>query len=96
MAGLILPASSKLRYYGYYAARLTGDSHLAEVAGRSNLNWVNISDVDGYAASVLDGRAAGSCVVNTGNEFFSCDWYCQPFSVIQQKLTTLESLTSSS
>ncbi len=165
---------------------VTGDSHLAEVAGRSNLNWVNISDVDGYAASVLDGCAAGSCVVNTGNEFFSCDssgnkcvlypdyqtrwqklasavqpylgkiaafyildepqwrgatpaaiqasaqlikstfpgkkvmmikagpevtssplippavdwvgfdWYCQPFSVIQQKLTTLESVTASS
>jgi hypothetical protein len=73
MAALTLPASSGLRYYGYYAARLTGDSHLAEVAGRSNLNWVNISDVDGYAASVLAGCAAGSCVVNTGNEFFSCD-----------------------
>ncbi|MBV9854774.1 MAG: hypothetical protein JOY82_09650 [Streptosporangiaceae bacterium] len=71
--GLTLPASSGLRYYGYYAARLTGDSHLPEVAGRSNLNWVNISDVDGYVPDVLGGCAPGSCVVNTGNEFFSCD-----------------------
>jgi hypothetical protein len=71
--GLTLPASSGLRYYGYYAARLTGDSHLPEVAGRSNLNWVNISDVDGYASSVLNGCATGSCVVYTGNEFYSCD-----------------------
>jgi hypothetical protein len=183
--GLTLPASSGLRYYGYYAARLAGDSHLAEVAGRSNLNWVNISDVDGYASTVLNGCASGSCVVNTGNEFYSCnssgddcalypnyaarwqnlanavrpyldkvaafyiqdepqwhgatpasiqtaaqlikstfpdkkvmmieagpevtsslvipsavdwvgfDWYCQPFTTIQQKLSTLESVTAS-
>jgi hypothetical protein len=73
MAGLTLPASSGLRYYGYYAARLTGPSHLAEVAGRSNLNWVNISDVDGYKPGVLNGCAPGSCVVYTGNEFFSCN-----------------------
>jgi hypothetical protein len=65
--------SSGLRYYGYYAARLTGDSHLPEVAGRSNLNWVNLSHVDGYAAGVLAGCAPASCVVYTGNEFFSCD-----------------------
>jgi hypothetical protein len=73
MAGLTLPASSSLRYYGYYAARLTGPSHLAEVAGRSNLNWVNISDVDGYKPKVLNGCAAGSCIVYTGNEFFTCN-----------------------
>jgi hypothetical protein len=73
LAGLTLPSSSKLRYYGYYAARLTGDRHLAEIAGRSNLNWVNISDVDGYVPGVLNGCASDSCVVNTGNEFFSCD-----------------------
>jgi|SRR5579875_3445727 len=73
MTGLTLPSSSGLRYYGYYAARLAGDSHLAEVAGRSNLNWVNISDVDGYKPDVLDGCAADSCVVYTGNEFFSCN-----------------------
>jgi hypothetical protein len=72
-AGLTVAPSSGLRYYGYYAARLTGDSHLPEVAGRSNLNWVNISDVDGYAAGVLAGCAPASCVVYTGNEFFSCD-----------------------
>jgi hypothetical protein len=186
LSGLALPSSSGLRYYGYYAARLTGDSHLAEVAGRSNLNWVNISDVDGYVPDVLNGCASDACVVNTGNEFFSCtssgnncglypnyearwnnlattvkpyldkiaafyildepqwhgatpaeietsaelirstfpgkkvmmieagpkitssltipssvdwvgfDWYCQPFSTIQQKLSTLESLTARS
>lgn len=73
LAGLSLAPSSGLRYYGYYAARLTGPSHLAEVAGRSNLNWVNISDVDGYKAAVLAGCAPHSCVVYTGNEFFSCD-----------------------
>jgi hypothetical protein len=185
-AALALPASSGLRYYGYYAARLSGDSHLAEVAGRSNLNWVNISDVSGYDSSVLAGCAPASCVVYTGNEFFSCnsagnacvlypnyaarwqklanavapyldkiaafyvldepqwrgatpasiqtsaqlikstfpgkkvmmieagpkvtsalvipsavdwvgfDWYCQPFTTIQQKLSTLESITASS
>ncbi len=72
-SGLTLPASSGLRYYGYYAARLAGDSHLPEVAGRSNLNWVNISDEDGYVPDVLGGCAANGCVVNTGNEFFSCD-----------------------
>jgi len=39
-----------LRYFGYFAARLTpsGGDHLAEVADRSNLNWVQISDVDRY------------------------------------------------
>jgi hypothetical protein len=183
-SSLALNASSGLRYYGYYAARLSDTSHLAEVAGRSNLNWVNISDYDGYVPDVLSGCAADGCVVNTGNEFFSCDangdncalygdytarwqnlvsevqpyldkiaafyildepqwhgatpaaiqtaaeaikntfpdkkvmmveagpeitsslvipsavdwvgfdWYCQPFSTIQQKLTTLESITS--
>jgi hypothetical protein len=185
-SGLALDASSNLRYYGYYAARLSGDSHLQEVSGRSNLNWVNISDPDDYDPSVLTGCAADGCVVNTGNEFFQCDaqgnncalygnyvdrwnilaaevkpylndiaafyildepqwhgatpaaiqtaaqqikatfpdkkvmmveagpeitsslvipsavdwvgfdWYCQPFSTIQQKLATLESITSSS
>lgn len=73
MTGLTLPSTSGLRYYGYYAARLAGASHLAEVAGRSNLNWVNISDVDGYDSGVLKGCAPGSCVVYTGNEFFSCN-----------------------
>ncbi|HEY1644060.1 MAG TPA: hypothetical protein VGG35_25575 [Streptosporangiaceae bacterium] len=75
MAGRSLPATSGLRYYGYYAARLGGGpSHLAEVAGRSNLNWVNVSDASGYpsAGTVLSGCAPGSCVVNTGFEFFSC------------------------
>ena len=76
MSGLAVPASSGLRYYGYYAARLGGGpSHLAEVAGRSNLNWVNVSDASGYpnAGTVLSGCAPGSCIVNTGFEFFSCD-----------------------
>jgi hypothetical protein len=53
MSGLSLAAASGLRYYGYYAARLAGGpSHLAEVAGRSNLNWVNISDASGYQTGV--------------------------------------------
>lgn len=76
MSGLSLPPSSGLRYYGYYAARLGGGpSHLAEIAGRSNLNWVNVSDASGYpnAGTVLSGCAPGSCVVNTGFEFFTCD-----------------------
>jgi hypothetical protein len=76
MSGLALPASSGLRYYGYYAARLGGGpSHLAEIAGRSNLNSVNVSDASGYpnAGTVMSRCAPGSCVVNTGFEFFSCD-----------------------
>jgi hypothetical protein len=68
-----LSCTSPLHYYGYYAARLAGGpSHLAEVAGRSNLNWVNISDASGYRADILSGCAPASCVVNTGFEFFSC------------------------
>ena len=69
-----LSCSSPLHYYGYYAARLSGGtSHLAEVAGRSNLNWVTISDASGYRADILSGCAPASCVVNTGFEFFQCN-----------------------
>jgi hypothetical protein len=69
-----LACSSPLHYYGYYAARLAGGpSHLAEVAGRSNLNWVTISDANGYRADILNGCAPASCVVNTGFEFFQCN-----------------------
>ncbi len=68
--------ASSLRYFGYFAARLTaaGGNHLPEVSGRSNLNWVQISDPDRYAPEVLDSCAPGGCVVSTGNEFFrGCD-----------------------
>lgn len=72
-SGQALAAGSALRYYGYYAARLGGGtSHLPEVAGRSNLNWITISDASGYRTDVLNGCAPGSCVVNTGFEFFQC------------------------
>jgi hypothetical protein len=68
------PAGSHLRYVGYFAARQTvaGGDHLAEVAGRSNLNVVTISDPDRYRPEVLAGCAPASCVVYTGNEFFQC------------------------
>ncbi|NKE57860.1 hypothetical protein FXN61_13870 [Lentzea sp. PSKA42] len=66
---------SNLRYYGYFGARLTkaGGNHLPEVRGRSNLNWVQISDVDAYRPEVLNDCAPAGCVVHTGNEFFDCD-----------------------
>jgi hypothetical protein len=64
---------STLRYFGYFAARLTpsGGNHLAEVADRSNLNWVQISDVDAYRPEVLDGCSERGCIVSTGHEFFT-------------------------
>ncbi|HEY7266281.1 MAG TPA: hypothetical protein VH501_01175 [Solirubrobacterales bacterium] len=68
--------SSPLRYFGYFAARLTasGGNHLAEVSQRSNLNWVQISDPDRYAPEVLDGCRPRGCIISTGNEFFrGCD-----------------------
>ena len=68
--------SSSMRYFGYFAARLSpsGGDHLAEVADRSNLNWVQVSDVDRYRPEVLDGCRPGGCIVSTGNEFFTgCD-----------------------
>ena len=68
--------SSHLTSFGYFAARLTpsGGNHLAEVADRSNLNWVQISDVDRYRPEVLDGCLPAGCIVSTGNEFFTgCD-----------------------
>ncbi|MDX3655959.1 hypothetical protein PV646_01455 [Streptomyces sp. ID05-26A] len=66
---------SQLRYYGYFGARLNaaGGNHLPEVRGRSNLNWVQISDVDAYRPEVLRDCAPAGCVVHTGNEFFDCD-----------------------
>ena len=73
------PASaqgSSLRYFGYFAARITaaGGNHLAEVGNRSNLNWVQISDPDRYAPEVLDGCAPQGCIISTGHEFFrGCD-----------------------
>jgi hypothetical protein len=65
--------ASTVQYFGYFAARLTpsGGNHLAEVAARSNLNWVQISDVDRYRPEVLNGCKARGCIVSTGNEFFT-------------------------
>jgi len=79
-------AASNVEYFGYFAARITpsGGDHLAEVADRSNLNWVQISDVDRYRPEVLDGCKPRGCLVSTGHEFFkgcdaahspSCDLY---------------------
>ena len=69
-------ASSTVEHFGYFAARLTpsGGNHLAEVAARSNLNWVQVSDVDRYRPEVLDGCKTAGCIVSTGHEFFTgCD-----------------------
>ncbi|WP_134045964.1 hypothetical protein [Amycolatopsis arida] len=73
-AALRRPAGSALRYVGYYAARLhpAGGDHLPEVTGRSNLNWVNISDYDRYRPETLADCAPRSCVVYAGHEFFDC------------------------
>jgi hypothetical protein len=62
-----------VKYFGYFAARLTpsGGNHLAEVADRSNLNWVQISDIDRYRPEVLNGCKPRGCIVSTGNEFFT-------------------------
>ena len=79
-------AASNVEYFGYFAARITpsGGDHLAEVADRSNMNWVQISDVDRYRPEVLDGCKPRGCLVSTGHEFFrgcdaahspSCDLY---------------------
>jgi hypothetical protein len=77
----LLPAAAAgeaggLQHFGYFAARITpsGGDHLAEVADRSNLNWVQISDVDRYRPEVLDGCRPAGCIVSTGHEFFTgCD-----------------------
>jgi hypothetical protein len=57
---------------GYFAARLTKESHVPEVVGRSNLSWVNISDYDAYRPEALDACGPHSCALYTGNEFFRC------------------------
>ena len=81
-SGRGLAPAAGLRYVGYYAARLAPDSattvvgrgnHLPEVAGRSNLDWVQMSDYDRRAVEVLDDCAPASCVVATGHDFFRCD-----------------------
>jgi hypothetical protein len=69
-------ADPSLRYFGYFASRITasGGDHLPEVAGRSNLNWVQISDPNRYAPEALDHCKPRGCIVSTGNEFFrGCD-----------------------
>jgi hypothetical protein len=73
--------ASSLRYFGYFAARLTkaGGDHLPEVASRSNLDWVQISDPDRYRPEVLDHCHRGGCIISTGNEFFrNCDGVHKP------------------
>jgi hypothetical protein len=83
---LAMPAAagaqqSTVEYFGYFAARITpaGGDHLAEVADRSNLNWVQISDVDRYRPEVLDGCRPRGCIVSTGHEFFTgCDGQGSP------------------
>jgi hypothetical protein len=67
-----LAQDSSLRYFGYFASRITasGGDHLPEVAGRSNLNWVQISDPNRYAPEVLDHCKPRGCIISTGNEFF--------------------------
>jgi len=68
--------SQHVRYFGYFAARITaaGGDHLPEVASRSNLNWIQISDPDRYAPEVLDGCRPAGCIISTGHEFFrGCD-----------------------
>ncbi len=75
-AGRASAQETGLRYFGYFAARITasGGNHLAEVSSRSNLNWVQISDPDRYAPEVLDGCAPRGCIISTGHEFFrGCD-----------------------
>lgn len=70
------PGTGSLKRFGYFGARITETigNHLPEVRGRSNLNWVNISDYSRYADEVLESCAPRSCVVYTGHEFFSgCD-----------------------
>ena len=82
VAAAALPAAAAadgaggLEHFGYFAARLTpsGGDHLAEVTDRSNLNWVQVSDVDRYRPEVLDGCKPRGCIISTGNEFFTgCD-----------------------
>jgi hypothetical protein len=89
-------SASSLRYFGYFAARLTaaGGNHLPEVAGRSNMNWVQISDPGRYASEVLDSCAPGSCIVNTGFEFFKgCEEvhsaHCELYPDYQARWETL-------
>jgi hypothetical protein len=82
IAAFAVPAStsaadfSTVQYFGYFAARLSlsGGNHLAEVRDRTNMNWVQFSDVDKYRPEVLGGCKPHSCIVSTGNEFFTgCD-----------------------
>lgn len=71
------PAGSNLKYFGYYPARetaATGD-HVKEVAGRSNLNWILISDPNDIDTQTLANCAPHSCVVYAAYEFFAS---CQP------------------
>ncbi len=74
--GFETASAASLRYFGYFAARLTptdGD-HLPEVTSRTNLNWVQFSDFDKTRVEVLDHCSVGGCIVSAANEFFKgCD-----------------------
>ncbi|HEY2699306.1 MAG TPA: hypothetical protein VGJ45_27875 [Pseudonocardiaceae bacterium] len=70
------PAGANLKYFGYYPARITaadGD-HVQDLAGHSNLSWIQISDPSGVDTATLSNCRPHSCVVYAANEFFSgCD-----------------------
>jgi hypothetical protein len=68
--------AGNLRYFGYFAARITDSdgNHVPAVTHRTNLNWIQISDPDRYAPEVLPFCTPRGCIVSTGHEFFSgCD-----------------------
>src|SRR5918996_4445719 len=69
---------SGLRYFGYFAARITDSAgnHVPAVTHRTNLNWIQISDPDRYAPEVLPFCTPRGCIVSTGHEFFSSE--CLP------------------
>jgi hypothetical protein len=96
------PPGSAVRYFGYFATRLGPDTgnHLPEVAGRSTLNHVNVSDYARYAPEVLDSCRPASCAVYTGWEFFTgCDAAhspnCRLFDNYQQRWQRLAGAISS-
>jgi len=72
-ANLALPATSNLKYFGYFASRIEGipTNHVPDVSGFSNNNWVSISDSSGYRPDILDSCKPNSCVVNTRWQFFT-------------------------
>jgi hypothetical protein len=72
-AALLPRPGSAVRHFGYFGTRLGADTgnHLPEVAGRSTLNHLLISDYARYVPETLDACAPASCVVYAGFEFFT-------------------------